>query len=234
MSSTGRGDDVWWPERLATWYDGWRGRGSQQVLVTVYEGDLRGTQCYYEWFAGAARHGRFLSCAVDLADPWWNMAPPRIPPAAMYPRDELAREHQPRPRQVAPARGKLSRRDQRRRARMVVVDDEDRAEEQQEYDRQDEPGEGDGGEAAQDNQAHAQAHEQLDFDAHNRRISPSTMISFSPHRYPSPHQEGTSSYHEHGHFQQHSFSPHQADTSAYHQQLFVPQTQEYTGLDELF
>ncbi|MED6162097.1 hypothetical protein PIB30_067131 [Stylosanthes scabra] len=60
------------------------------------------------------------------------------------------------------------------------------------------------------------------------------MISFSPYRYPSPYQEGTSSYHEHGHFQQHPFSPHQADTSAYHQQPFVPQTQEHTGLDELY
>ncbi|MED6162096.1 hypothetical protein PIB30_067130 [Stylosanthes scabra] len=143
MSSTGRGDDVWWPERLATWYEGWR---------------------------AAARHGRFLSRAVDLADPRWNMAPPGIPPEVVYPRDELVMpedapaprrrgEHQPRPRQAAPARGKLSRRDQRWRARMVVVDDEDRAEEQQQYDRQDEPGEGDGGEAAQDDQPRAQAHE---------------------------------------------------------------------------
>ncbi|MED6112712.1 hypothetical protein PIB30_063975 [Stylosanthes scabra] len=145
MSSTGRGDDVWWPERLATWYEGWRGRGSPQVLVTVHEGDLRGTQRYYDWFAAAARHGRFLSRAADLADPRWNMAPPGIPADAVYPRDELVMpedapaprrrgDHQPRPRQAAPARGKLSRRDQRRRARMVVVDDEDRAEEQQQYD----------------------------------------------------------------------------------------------------
>ncbi|MED6222410.1 hypothetical protein PIB30_064180 [Stylosanthes scabra] len=204
MSSTGRGDDVWWPERLATWYEGWRGRGSPQVLVTVHEGDLRGTQRYYEWFAATARHGRFLSRAVDLADPRWNMAPPGIPPGVVYPRDELVMpedapaprrrgEHQPRPRQAAPARGKLSRRDQRRRARMVVVDDEDRAEEQQQYDGQDEPGEGDGGEAAQDDQPRAQTHEQPDYDPHDRGISPSTMISFSPCRYPSPHQEGTSS-----------------------------------------
>ncbi|MED6202965.1 hypothetical protein PIB30_110848, partial [Stylosanthes scabra] len=120
MSSTGRGDDVWWPERLATWYEGWRGRGSPQVLVTVHEGDLRGTQRYYDWFAAAARHGRFLSRAADLADPRWNMAPPGIPADAIYPRDELVMpedapaprrrgDHQPRPRQAAPARGKLSR-----------------------------------------------------------------------------------------------------------------------------
>ncbi|MED6112214.1 hypothetical protein PIB30_059646 [Stylosanthes scabra] len=173
------------------------------------------------------------------------MAPPGIPPDIVYPRDELVMpedapaprrrgEHQPRPRQAAPARGKLSRRDQRRRARMVVVDDEDRAEEQQPYDGQDEPGEGDGGEAAQDDQPRDQAHEQPEYDPHDGGISPSTMISFSPCRYPSPHQEGTSSYHEHGHFQQHPFSPYQADTSAYHQQPFVPQTQEHTGLAELY
>ncbi|MED6215873.1 hypothetical protein PIB30_002562 [Stylosanthes scabra] len=46
---------------------------------------------------------------------------------------------------AAPARGKLTRRDQCRRARMLVVGaaahvDEERAEEQQEYDRQEEPG----------------------------------------------------------------------------------------------
>ncbi|MED6209223.1 hypothetical protein PIB30_052650 [Stylosanthes scabra] len=63
MSSTGHGDDVWWPQRLSTWR-------SPEVLVTVhFGGDPRGTQQYYEWFARVARRGRFLSRAVDLADP---------------------------------------------------------------------------------------------------------------------------------------------------------------------
>ncbi|MED6117930.1 hypothetical protein PIB30_114604 [Stylosanthes scabra] len=50
MASTGRGDDVWWPQRLSTWYEGW-----PEVLVTVHGGgDPRGHQQYYEWFARVA------------------------------------------------------------------------------------------------------------------------------------------------------------------------------------
>ncbi|MED6140031.1 hypothetical protein PIB30_089358 [Stylosanthes scabra] len=30
MTSTGRGEDRWWLGTLRSWYDGWRGRGSQQ------------------------------------------------------------------------------------------------------------------------------------------------------------------------------------------------------------
>ncbi|MED6142481.1 hypothetical protein PIB30_114128, partial [Stylosanthes scabra] len=80
-------------------------------------------QEYYEWFARVARRGRFLSRAADLADPRWTLGPAGIPIAAAHPRDDLAmpgdapapRRRQPqvpRPRQAAPVRGKLSRRDQ--------------------------------------------------------------------------------------------------------------------------
>ncbi|MED6113627.1 hypothetical protein PIB30_072627 [Stylosanthes scabra] len=59
MSSTGRGDDVWWPQRLSTWYEGWQRRRSPEVLVTVhFGGDPRGTQQYYEWFVPVALPGR--------------------------------------------------------------------------------------------------------------------------------------------------------------------------------
>ncbi|MED6185149.1 hypothetical protein PIB30_054229 [Stylosanthes scabra] len=159
----GRGDDVWWPERLQESYDGWRRRRTPEVMVTVHDGDLRGTRQYYEWFVRVARQGRFLSRAGDLADPRWNLAPPDISPAAVHLRDELVMPddvptprrrggHEPRPRQAAPARGKLSLRDQRRRTRMLVVGaaahlEEELAKEQQEYDRQDEPSQADGGEA---------------------------------------------------------------------------------------
>ncbi|MED6140324.1 hypothetical protein PIB30_092055 [Stylosanthes scabra] len=149
MSSTGRGDDVWWPTRLNTWR-------SPEVLVTVhFGGHPRSTQQYYEWFARIARRGRFLSRALDLADPRWTLAPAGIPAAAVHPRDDLVmpddalaprrrQAQEPRPRQATPMRGKLSRRDQRRRLRMVEVGAaahvaEERAEEQREYDRQDEP-----------------------------------------------------------------------------------------------
>ncbi|MED6125182.1 hypothetical protein PIB30_066300 [Stylosanthes scabra] len=106
---------------------------------------------YYEWFARVARQGRFLSRAEDPADPRWNLAPADIPPAAVHPRDELVMPddaptprrrggNEPRPRQAAPARGKLSLRYQRRRTRMLVLGaaahvEEERAEEQQKYDR---------------------------------------------------------------------------------------------------
>ncbi|MED6188632.1 hypothetical protein PIB30_087738, partial [Stylosanthes scabra] len=97
-------------------------------MVTVHDGDLHGTQQYYEWFARVARQRRFLSKAGDLANPRWNLAPPDIPPAAVHQRDELVMSddalaprrrggHEPRPRQAAPARGKLSLRYQRRRTR---------------------------------------------------------------------------------------------------------------------
>ncbi|MED6206935.1 hypothetical protein PIB30_031277 [Stylosanthes scabra] len=162
MFVTGRGDDVWWPYRLVEWYDGWRRRRTLEVMVTVHDGDFRGTQQYYEWQGG----------------------------------------HEPRPRQAASARGKLSLRHQRRRTRMLVVGaaaylEEERAEEQREYDRQDELGQADGGEAFHD-----------DHD------DPETQWQQA-----SPYQAGTSSHAEHGHAQA---------------EPFRPQTQEHTGLDELF
>ncbi|MED6162040.1 hypothetical protein PIB30_066579 [Stylosanthes scabra] len=154
MFVTDRGDDVWWLERLQEWYDGWRRRRTPKVMVTVHGGDLCGSQQYYKWFARVARHGRFLSRAGDLADPRWNLALLDISSAAVHPRDELVMPnnapaprrrggHKPRPRQAAPARGKLSLQDQHRRTRMLVVGaaahlEEERAEDQREYDQQDE------------------------------------------------------------------------------------------------
>ncbi|MED6226824.1 hypothetical protein PIB30_107534, partial [Stylosanthes scabra] len=59
MSSTGRGDDVWWPQRLSTWYEGWQRRRSPEVLVTVHGGgDPRGHQQYYQQYYG----GKMLQC----------------------------------------------------------------------------------------------------------------------------------------------------------------------------
>ncbi|MED6195852.1 hypothetical protein PIB30_041800 [Stylosanthes scabra] len=37
------------PDRLVEWYDGWRRRRTPEVIVTVHDGDFRGTQQYYEW-----------------------------------------------------------------------------------------------------------------------------------------------------------------------------------------
>ncbi|MED6152201.1 hypothetical protein PIB30_089587, partial [Stylosanthes scabra] len=174
------------------------------VDVTRYMSSTgRGDDQYYKWFARVARRGRFLSRAADLADPRWTLGPAGIPVAAVHPRDDLVmpddapaprrrQPQMPRPRQAAPVRGKLSRRDQRRRLRMVEVGavahvDEEQAEEQREYDRQDEPV--DGGEA------------QFHDDHQDPSMSPSGMISFSPdaaRAFPSPARAGTSSQPEIG------------------------------------
>ncbi|MED6130505.1 hypothetical protein PIB30_001592 [Stylosanthes scabra] len=162
-------------------------------------------------------------------DPRWNIPPPDIPAAAAHERDDLVMPGdepaprrrgapEPRPRQAALARGKLTRRDQRRRARMLVAGaavhlDEERAEEQQEYDRQDETGHDQYGEGVHDHHSdEAVQQDGLDDqpgvhetgqhagDAADPRISPSTMISFSPLLQPE----------------------------------FQPHSQEQTRLDELF
>ncbi|MED6160865.1 hypothetical protein PIB30_055278 [Stylosanthes scabra] len=86
--------------------------------------------------------------------------------------------------------------------------EEERAEEQQEYDRQDEPGQVDGGEAFHGDQPNT--HDQQ-LDTGDQGHSPAGKISFSPARQASPYQAGTSS----------------------HAEPFIPQTQEHIGLDEL-
>ncbi|MED6139266.1 hypothetical protein PIB30_082244, partial [Stylosanthes scabra] len=114
----------------------------------------------------------------------------------------------PRPRQAAPVRGKLSRRDQRRRLRMVEVGAAAHVEEEQrEYDHQDEPV--DGGEA------------QFHDDHQDPSMSPSGMISFSPdtaREFPSPARAGTSA---------------QPEIGPEHAAPFTADTQEHAGLDEL-
>ncbi|MED6117161.1 hypothetical protein PIB30_107430 [Stylosanthes scabra] len=229
MNVTARGDDVWWPHRLATWYAGWMRRGTREVMVSVHAGDPCGTQEYFGWYLHAVRPDRFLSREEDLLDLRWNIPPPDIPAAAAHERDDLVMPRdepaprrrvapEPRPRQAALARGKLTRRDQCRRARMLVAGaaahlDEERTEEQQEYDRQEETGHDQYGEGVHDHHSdEAVQQDGLDDqpgvhetgqhagDAADPRISPSTMISFSPLLQPE----------------------------------FQPHSQEQIGLDELF
>ncbi|MED6184305.1 hypothetical protein PIB30_046176 [Stylosanthes scabra] len=40
MTSTGRGEDRWWPDTLNRWYDGWRGRGNREMTLDVCSPDL--------------------------------------------------------------------------------------------------------------------------------------------------------------------------------------------------
>ncbi|MED6147813.1 hypothetical protein PIB30_047278 [Stylosanthes scabra] len=237
MNSTARGDDVWWPTRLQTWYDRWGRRRSPEVMVTVHAcGDQRGTRQYYDWYVGAAAGIRFLTRVVDLNDPRWNMAPPNLPAEHVHARDELTMPddapaprrrttREPPPRMAVPARGRVRCRDQCRRTRMLLAGaaahmDEERAEEEQEYAEQEEVGPGDeahdqaggdvGGEAA---------HPDLGFQSPFRSGSPSAFISFSPkpaRQFPSPYHAETSSGPQIVHEQQGEFTP---------------QTQDQAGLD---
>ncbi|RYR43554.1 hypothetical protein Ahy_A08g039965 [Arachis hypogaea] len=44
LTTTGRGEDVWWPERFQQWYDGWRQRFEPGHRITVqYTFDTRPT-----------------------------------------------------------------------------------------------------------------------------------------------------------------------------------------------
>ncbi|MED6140432.1 hypothetical protein PIB30_093192, partial [Stylosanthes scabra] len=136
MTSTGRGEDRWWPGTLRSWYDGWRGRGSPQVLVSIHAcTDFRGTQEYFTWYVAAVGAGRFLSQARRLDDPRWMFAPPDLPSSTAHPRDDLAmpEEAPARRRRAAgvgrgrrppanadPRRPPANARDRRRRERMGV------------------------------------------------------------------------------------------------------------------
>ncbi|MED6169385.1 hypothetical protein PIB30_020861 [Stylosanthes scabra] len=105
MNITARGDDVWWPTRLQTWYDGWGRRRSPEVMVTVHAcGDQRGIRQYYDWYVGVAAGIR-----DELT----------MPDDAPAPRRRTTRE--PPPRTAVPVRGRVRRRDQRRRTRMLLA-----------------------------------------------------------------------------------------------------------------
>ncbi|RYQ92291.1 hypothetical protein Ahy_B09g098476 [Arachis hypogaea] len=61
LTTTGRGKDVWWPERLQQWYDRWRQRFDPGRRITVHHTfDTRPTREYYDWWRGAC-HARHLS-----------------------------------------------------------------------------------------------------------------------------------------------------------------------------
>ncbi|MED6149830.1 hypothetical protein PIB30_066374, partial [Stylosanthes scabra] len=128
--------DRWWPGTLRSWYDGWRGRGSQQVLVSIHPcRDFRGTQEYFTWYVAAVGVGQFSSQGRRLDDPRWMFAPPDLPFTTTHPRDDLAmpEEAPARRRRAAavgtgrrppanadPHRPPANARDRRRRERMGV------------------------------------------------------------------------------------------------------------------
>ncbi|MED6146700.1 hypothetical protein PIB30_036936 [Stylosanthes scabra] len=101
MTSTGRGEDRWWPDYLSTWYAGWQARGSRDVLVTIHEcRDYRGTQEYFtcvrhpferrvDHGEDAPAHGRRNDAGGRARRPPANAAPPRTPANS---RDKRRRE----------------------------------------------------------------------------------------------------------------------------------------------
>ncbi|RYR61124.1 hypothetical protein Ahy_A04g018251 [Arachis hypogaea] len=60
LTTTGRGENVWWPDRLQQWYDGWRQRFDPSRRITVHHTfDTRPTREYYDWWRG-------LLCAASI------------------------------------------------------------------------------------------------------------------------------------------------------------------------
>ncbi|RYR15298.1 hypothetical protein Ahy_B04g072023 [Arachis hypogaea] len=60
LTTTSRGENVWWPDRLQQWYDGWRQRFDPSRRITVHHTfDTRPTGEYYDWWCG-------LPCAASI------------------------------------------------------------------------------------------------------------------------------------------------------------------------
>ncbi|RYR09937.1 hypothetical protein Ahy_B05g078385 [Arachis hypogaea] len=76
LMSTSRGEDVWWPDRLADWYEGWRRRFDPGHRISIHHSfDTRLTREYYDWWRGACRV-RHLSGQAVLEDPRLVELPP--------------------------------------------------------------------------------------------------------------------------------------------------------------
>ncbi|QHO58330.1 uncharacterized protein DS421_3g89720 [Arachis hypogaea] len=89
LTTTGRGEDVWWPERLQQWYDGWRQRFEPgRRIIVHYTFDTRPTSEYYDWGRGACRV-RHLSGQEVLEDPRLVELSPDVQPTASQSRDDL-------------------------------------------------------------------------------------------------------------------------------------------------
>ncbi|RYR05468.1 hypothetical protein Ahy_B06g085333 [Arachis hypogaea] len=89
LTTTGRGEDVWWPERLQQWYDDWTQRLDPGRRITVHHTfDTRPTREYYNWWRGACLVWHLLGKEV-LEDPRLVELPPDVQPTASQPRDVL-------------------------------------------------------------------------------------------------------------------------------------------------
>lgn len=89
LTTTGRGDDVWWPEKHSEWYDLWRARFApgHRIVITACH-DYRPTVEYWDWYRAACRV-RHLSGQHVLDDPRLFELPADVQPTASQPRDIL-------------------------------------------------------------------------------------------------------------------------------------------------
>ncbi|QHO28689.1 uncharacterized protein DS421_7g218880 [Arachis hypogaea] len=89
LTTTGHGEDVWWPERLQQWYDGWRQRFEPGPRITVHHTfDTRPTGKYYDWWRGTCRV-RHLSGQEVLEELRLVEFPPKVQLTTSQPRDDL-------------------------------------------------------------------------------------------------------------------------------------------------
>ncbi|RYQ92572.1 hypothetical protein Ahy_B09g098797 [Arachis hypogaea] len=90
LTTTGRGEDVWWSLKLKEWYDRWHQRFDPGHRITVHHTfDTRPTLEYYDWWRGACRV-RHLSGQEVLEDPRLAKLPPDVQPTASQSKDNLA------------------------------------------------------------------------------------------------------------------------------------------------
>ncbi|QHN81521.1 uncharacterized protein DS421_20g687620 [Arachis hypogaea] len=89
LTSTGRGEDEWWPDRLDEWYRGWTSCFEEGHRISIqHTFDYRPTQEYWDWRRGACRV-RNLSSQDVLDEPRLSDLHDDIQPIASQPRDVL-------------------------------------------------------------------------------------------------------------------------------------------------
>ncbi|RYR17812.1 hypothetical protein Ahy_B03g062489 [Arachis hypogaea] len=89
LTSTGRGEDVWWPDRHSDWSEGWRKRFDLGRRISIqHMFDTRPTCEYYNWWRGACRV-MHLSRQEVLEDPRLAKLPPDVQSTTSQPRNDL-------------------------------------------------------------------------------------------------------------------------------------------------
>ncbi|KAL4337235.1 hypothetical protein AHAS_Ahas12G0089900 [Arachis hypogaea] len=78
LTSTGWGEDVWWPDRLEEWYASWMTHFAEGHRISIQPCfDYRPTWEYWDWWRGTYRV-RHLSVQDVLDNPWLADVPANI------------------------------------------------------------------------------------------------------------------------------------------------------------